>query len=31
MPVTKGLPLPTQWGAGISQIMVWPFASLMIR
>ena len=29
MPVTKGLPLPTQWGAGISQIMVWPFASLI--
>jgi hypothetical protein len=31
MPFKKGLPLPTQWGAGISQIMVCPLASLMIR
>ena len=31
MPFRKGLPLPTQCGAGISQIIVWPLLSLMTK
>lgn len=30
-PFKNGLPLPTQWGAGISQIIVWPLLSLITR